>query len=211
MSTDSMRCPSASSWTAFAVKPPSAPMTWLSVMVVKRKSAAKASRSAAGRSVRSSNEETPDRCAPASTCPARYAGSPRASSHAASLVGSISLIAGFRPAIGRSVTPSEDQEDVVQEGQQRRQRAGDVGPRGGLEDLAGAILALPHHAQAVDERERLARRADLDRQGREGEDHRSPEADEPHEGEAGDVEDHAGNHEPWGDARTELRGRHDRL
>ena len=172
---------------------------------------ASAARSGAGRSVRSANEVAPDRCAPSSTCPARYAGSPRASSHAASWVGSISLIAGGGPAIGPSVTAPEDQEHVVEEGQQRGQRAGDVRPGCGLQDRASAILALPDHAAAVHECERLARRADLDRQRREGEDHRRAEADEADDREPGDLEDQARDDEPRGNARAELRGRDDRL
>ena len=96
-----MRCPSSSSWTALAVMPASAPITWLSMIVLKRNACASSARSAAGRSVRSSKADASGRCAPDSTCATRYAGSPRAESHAASDAESISLIAGAGPASGK--------------------------------------------------------------------------------------------------------------
>src|SRR5688572_15404387 len=204
MSTDSMRCPSASSWTALAVSPPSAPMTWLSTIVLNRNASPSAARSGRGRSVTSSKPWASGRCAPARTCPERYAGSPRAVSHAASDAESTSLIAGREPASGSSVTASEDQEGVVQERQESGQRSGDVCPRGSLEDLTSAGLSLRGHAQAVDEGEGLARCADLDRQRREREHHSGPEADEADDGEAGHLEDEAGDHQPGCDAGAEL-------
>jgi len=53
--TDSMRCPSASSWTALAVSPPSATSVWLPTIDEKRNASATAPRSGIGRSVRSSS------------------------------------------------------------------------------------------------------------------------------------------------------------
>src|SRR5687767_14337859 len=216
MRTDSIRWPSASSWTALAVMPPSAPMMWLSAMVLNRNAVSSASRRAAGRSVRSAKLDASGRCAPSSTWPARYAGSPRAASHAASDGRSISLIAGREPARGSppirdSVTPSEDQPRVVQERQERRQRAGDVRPRGGLEDGAGTGLLLADHAESVDEGERLARRSDLDRQRRGREEHGRTEAEEADDGKAPEPEEDARDEQPRRDAGAELRGRHDRL
>src|SRR5918994_3798617 len=172
MSTDSIRCPSPSSWTAFAVSPPSAPITCVSAIVLNRNASASASRSSVGRSVRSSKEDTSGRLAPARTWFTRYAGSPRASSHAASDAGAISLIAGGGPASVSSVTPAEDEPHVVEERQQRGEHPGHVRPGGGFQDVASAGVALPGHPETIDEGERLARRADLDRERREGEEHR---------------------------------------
>ena len=144
-------------------QPPSAPMTWLST-IVGNEIAHECRAQRAGRSVTSSKTWL-GAMRSGQDLPGRYAGSPRAVSHAAS--GSVdSLIAGS----GRRSELShgaEDQEGVVQERQQRGQRAGDVRPCGGLEDLASAVLRSAGHAEAVDERQGLARGADLDRQRRE--------------------------------------------
>src|SRR5690349_20737733 len=134
-------------------------------MVLNRNSASSAARSGDGTSVRSAKPPASARCAPARICAARYAGSPRASSHAASGAGAISLMAGAGPAMVSSVTTSEDEPRVVQERQQRGERTGDVRPGGGLEHGARAVVALAGHTQGVHEGQRLARRADLDRQG----------------------------------------------
>src|SRR6187402_2883783 len=211
MRTDSIRCPSWSSWTAFAVSPASAPMTWLASIVLKRKSTSSAFRRPTGRSVSPSKSSTSDRCAPASTWPARYAGSPRASSHAASTEWSVSLIAGRRPASGASVTAAEDQEDVVEERQDGDERAGDIGPGRGLEDGPRAILLLTHHPEAADEGKRLARRPDLDRQRGEREHHGAGEEDEADDRETLELKQQARDDEPRSDSRPQLGGGHDRL